>query len=147
MVRSSFSATSGWIDGNASRLATVKAPINRAAAISANRNGVLRSRPERFAPFGLARRMQAIAGVADRMQELNGERPVDLRAQAADVRLDDAGLGIEVEVPYPFEQHGARHHPALVAHQDFEQRELAGLQFDAHPAARYRPLYDVEFEI
>src|SRR5262245_14642338 len=119
------------MDRNASKLAMVKAAMNRAAAMSASRKGVLRSRRERLTRDGLARCMQAVAGVTDRAQKLNGKRPVDLRAQAADVRLDDAGLGIEMEVPDAFEQHGTGHHAPLVAHQHLEQREFARLQVDA----------------
>jgi len=39
----------------------------------------------------------------------------ELRAQAADVRLDDVGLWIKMKVPHGFEQHCARHDSVGVA--------------------------------
>ena len=41
---------------------------------------------------------EAVAGAADRLRQVLAEAAVDLAAQAADVRLDDAGLRVEVEV-------------------------------------------------
>ena len=49
--------------------------------------------------------------------------------------LHDVGLWIEMELPNLLEQHGASHHTAGVAHQIFEQAELARLQLDLLPGA------------
>ena len=65
------------------------------------------------------------------------EGPVDLGAQAAHMRLDDGGFGIEAEIPDPLEQHGARHQPAAVAHEHLEQLELARHQLDLLVAAAH----------
>ena len=42
--------------------------------------------------------------------------------------VDDIGLRIEPVIPHPLEQHAARHHPAGIAQQDFEDLELAAGQ-------------------
>ena len=67
------------------------------------------------------------------MDERGVEAAVDLAPQAAHVDVDDVGLGVEVVVPYRLEQHGAGHHLPGVAHQVFEQPELAGLELDGTP--------------
>src|SRR5262245_59837797 len=138
MDRSNLLASSSLIDRTAKKLAIVKAAIKSIAAMSARRKGVLLSR--------LARRMQAVACVADRVQELHGKRPVDLRSQATDMCLDHAGLWVEVDVPNPLEQHGSRHDPAFVAHEDFEQRELPWLQFDRRASAHHCSLDQVQLQ-
>ena len=72
---------------------------------------------------------------------------VDLAAQPADVRLDDVGLRIEMVLPDLFEQHLARDEPALGAHQEFEQPELARLKVDRLSAAAHGAGDEVHFEI
>ena len=75
-----------------------------------------------------------VAGAAHGMDAARlGEALVDLGAQAADMRLDDVGLGVEVVVPDPLQQHGAGHHLAGVAHQVFEQRNSRGCSSIALP--------------
>ena len=64
------------------------------------------------------------------MQQGLLEVAVDLGAQAADVDVDDVGLGIEVVVPHVFQEHGAGDDLSGVAHQVLEQPELPGLQLD-----------------
>ena len=66
-----------------------------------------------------------------------GAAAVDLAAQPTDVRLDDVGLRIEMVFPHLFEQHLARDKPALGAHQEFEQAELARLEVDRVYAAAH----------
>ena len=44
--------------------------------------------------------------------------------------FDDGGIGFEVEVPDPFQKHGAGDHPPRVAHQDLQHGELLGVQLD-----------------
>ena len=69
-----------------------------------------------------------ISGPADRVQQLRW-RPLSIfPRRRRDVHVDDVGLRIEMIVPDVFEQHGAGHHLAGVAHQIFEQAEFARLQ-------------------
>ena len=81
--------------------------------------------------------MHCVAAAAHSVDQLAAVRPVDLGAQPRDVRLDYAGLRLEMEAPHPLEQHRARQHAALVAHQHLEQAELARLQIDHIRAARH----------
>jgi hypothetical protein len=76
---------------------------------------------------------------------------VYLAAQAADLHVDDVGLRIEVAVPDGLEQHGARDHLPLVAHQVGEQAQFARLQHDRGTTPRdaegseiYREVCDLQ---
>src|ERR671934_567441 len=65
-----------------------------------------------------------------RMEQRRREALVNLRAQPADLDIDDVGLRIKVKVPDRLEQHGAGDHLSLVPDQVLEQAELARLQRD-----------------
>src|SRR5579862_6702191 len=80
---------------------------------SAERNAI----PERM----LARRMHRIAAVARGVDQRHLEGLVNFRAEPAHVGFDDGGLGIEIEVPDPLEQHGLGDDAAGIAHEDLEQ--------------------------
>src|SRR5262245_50237023 len=73
---------------------------------------------------------EAVAGAADGLDRVAPERPVDLLAQVADVDVDDVRRPLEREVPHVLEDRGAAEHRALVAQEQFEQRELARGQRD-----------------
>src|SRR6185437_2375754 len=117
----------------------MKVRMNSIAKLSASRNGVLRNR--------LARRMQAVAGIADGVEKLGLERLVDLGPQAADMCFDDTGLRIEMEIPHPFQQHGAGDDAALSAHQHFQQAEFPLLKIDRLALPRDLPPDQVHLEI
>lgn len=42
----------------------------------------------------------------------------------------DIGLGVEMVIPYTFEQHGAGYDFSCMAHEKFQQAEFAGLEVD-----------------
>src|SRR3569623_705272 len=84
-----------------------------------------------------------ITRAAHRMDHVAAEPRVELRAQPADMRLDDVGLGVEMEIPHPLEQHGARDDASGNAHQILEQGEFARLQLDALPGAAHLALEQV----
>ena len=92
-------------------------------------------------------RAQAIAGAAHRVQQRAVEILVDLLPQPADMHVDDVGLRVEVIVPDVLEQHRAGHDMAGVAHQVFEQLELARQQLDRLVAALDRAGQQVELEV
>ena len=79
-----------------------------------------------------------IAGAAHGVQQRPGEAFIDLLPQPAHMHVDDVGLRVEVIVPDILEQHRAGHHLTGVAHEEFEQAELARQEFDllARRAAR-----------
>jgi len=72
---------------------------------------------------------------------------VDLGAQAAHVGFDYACVGLEMDAPDGFEQHGAGLHPSLVAHQMLEQAELARLQIDLLPATAHFAAHQIHLQI
>ena len=73
---------------------------------------------------------------------------VDLLAQPEHEHVDDVGLRIEAVIPDVRQDHRLRHHPAGVAHQVFEQRELARRAARCRaPAARDPARQQVERQI
>src|SRR5690242_6160434 len=93
---------------------------------SAKRKVEVRSSRKRMS----ARRMQAVSGAAHRVQKRLREALVDLLPETADMHVDHVGLRVEMVVPDILQQHRARDDMARVAHQVFEQPELARLQLD-----------------
>src|SRR5262245_61651231 len=91
--------------------------------------------------------VDAIAGTPGRVDQVVGEGPVDLGTQPGNVRLDDAGLGIEMKVPDALEQHRPGHDAALVAHEELKQPEFARLQIDRLAGAANRAAHKIHFEI
>src|SRR3954464_8975328 len=66
-----------------------------------------------------------IADASHGVQQLLLERAIELFAQPADEHVDDVGLRVEVVFPHVRQDHRLRHDLAGVAHQIFEQHELA----------------------
>src|SRR5207245_941683 len=95
----------------------------------------------------LARSTDAKSHAADGMDERIGLAVVDLAPHASDVHVDHVGRGIEVQIPYVLEEHCARHHLALIAHQIFEHLKLPRQQVDLAPAAVGGARYQIELEI
>src|SRR5260370_37000312 len=80
---------------------------------------------------------KAISRATDGMDERLLEAAVDLRAQAADMDIDDVGLRIEMKIPDAFEQHCPGLDLAGVAHQKFEQPGLPRFQVDGLSGPRH----------
>ena len=76
-----------------------------------------------------------------------GDGVVDLRAEIADVDVDDVAEAVEVLVPDVLGDHGPREHVTLVAHQVLEQGELLGRQADPPPTARHLSGCYVDLEV
>src|ERR1700751_6429580 len=55
---------------------------------------------------------------------------VDLAANAPDIDVDDVGVGIEMQMPNLFQQHGPRHNVAFVTNQIFQHLEFPRQQLD-----------------
>src|SRR5262245_10806173 len=117
----------------------ITVPAIRIAKPSANRTAV---RLKTSATI-----VDAIAGTPGRVDQIVGERSVDLGAQPRNMGLDDARLGIEVEIPYALEQHRPRDDATLIAHEKFEQPEFARLQIDGMAVASDGAAHEVHFEI
>src|SRR5437660_2068482 len=88
-----------------------------------------------------------IADSAHGVQQLGLERLVDLLAQPADEHVDDVRLRIEVVLPHVREDHRLRDDTAGVAHQVFEERELARADVDDLAGARHAPRQQIEDQV
>src|ERR1700736_5077684 len=99
---------------------------NRKAYSNASRKLVVRTRsahPWRFT--------QAVSGAAHRLDQARlVVLVIELAAQAADMGLDDRGVRVEMKLPDMLQQHRPRDDLPRVAHQIFEQAELARLELD-----------------
>src|SRR6516164_2051054 len=95
----------------------------------------------------LARSTEAIPDAADGMNERIRLLIVYLAPNPPDIDVDDVGGRIEMKVPNMLKQHGARHDPALVADQIFEQLEFPGKQLDFPPAPARGPRHEIDIEI
>jgi hypothetical protein len=62
------------------------------------------------------------------MEQWQGEIPVDLTTQTADLNFNNAGPRNRVVTPDGLEQHAGRNRLLLVSHKVFEQAELARLE-------------------
>ena len=70
-----------------------------------------------------------------------------LATQTAHVNVDHIGFRLDAHAPNAFEDHGARHHPAGISAQEFEQRKLLGGEAEWLAAARDLSLDQVQFKI
>ena len=108
-----------------------------------------KQRREKFLAIGNqgTLRLQAIAGAAHGVQERAVEALVDLLPEPADMHVDDVGLRIEMVVPDLFQEHRARDDVVRVAHEIFEQAELARQQLDRLAGARHGASEQIHLEI
>src|SRR5262245_62790842 len=74
--------------------------------------------------------LEDISGASHRVDQLAIEAAIDLLAQPRHQHVDDVGAGVERVSPDVRQDHGLRQYAPRVAHQVFEQRELARPQFD-----------------
>lgn len=95
----------------------------------------------------LAARMNCITRIAHGMEQRCFKGLVDLRPQSADVRFDNGTLRVEIEVPYPLKEHCPRQHPTLIAHQEFQERELPRKQVDVLSGPSGAPLDQVQLKV
>jgi hypothetical protein len=72
---------------------------------------------------------------------------VYLALEAPNIDIDHIGRRIEMNIPYMLEKHGARHDPAFVADQIFEELEFAGKELDFTPTPADLPRDEIDFEI
>ena len=95
----------------------------------------------------LARNTEAKPDAANRMNQRIGLLIVYLASEAPDIDVDGVGRQIEMNIPYMLEKHGARHNPAFVADQIFEEPEFAGKELDFKPVPADPPRHEIDFEI
>jgi len=72
---------------------------------------------------------------------------VHLAPQPMDQHIDHVRLRIKTVVPHMFQDHRLGHDPSGLAHEIFEQRLFARLQFDLLAGARYLPAQQIKYEI
>ena len=63
------------------------------------------------------------------------------------MHVDEVALRVEVQVPHPLEQHGARDDLAGAPHEEFEQLQLPRRQLDLPAAAGHAPRQQIEVEV
>src|SRR5215467_15826670 len=95
----------------------------------------------------LARSTETISDAADRVDQRIGLLIIDLAAHASDIDVDDIGGGIEMQIPDMLQQHRARHHAALVAHQILQELEFPRQQRDLLAPPARNALDQVDREI
>src|SRR5262245_976710 len=83
-----------------------------------------------------SRDFKHIPHAPDGVNELHWKVPVHLRTHTTHQHVDDVCLGIEMVIPDMLEDHRFRDDTPSVAHEIFEQRQLAGLQVEALVSAR-----------
>ena len=95
----------------------------------------------------LSRNTEAIPDAADCMNQRIGLLIVYLASDAPDVDIENVGRRIEMNIPYMLEKHGARHDPAFVADQIFEELEFAGEELDFTPVPADPPRDEIDFKM
>src|SRR5690348_5887692 len=81
------------------------------------------------------------------MNQLPVAAAIDRLAQAADMHIDQIALGIEVQIPYTLEQHGACHNLPRATHQEFEHLQLPRGQLDLTAAPRDTPGKQLKIQV
>ena len=90
---------------------------------------------------------EAVADRAHGLQAVAGEGPVDLRAQVADVHLDDVVVAVEVEAPHLGQQLGLGRRATVAAGEGDEQLQLAGREDELAGATPAAPLVRVDAQV
>src|SRR5262249_22462804 len=88
-----------------------------------------------------------IADASNRLQALGLKGTIDLLAEPAHQDIDNVGLRIEAVVPHVRQDHRLRDDLAGVAHQIFEQRELARAELDRSSGAGDLSRQQIEAQI
>src|SRR4051812_25200704 len=94
-----------------------------------------------------SRHLENIANPPDGVDHLGLEALVDLLAQPEHEHVHDIRSRIEAVIPDVRQDHRLRHHPAGVAHQVFEQRELTCAQLDVVPLPCGTSRHQVERQV
>ena len=68
-------------------------------------------------------------------------------AQAADMDINNVGLGVKMIFPYIFQQHGPRHHMPRMPHEIFEQFKFSCMEVNTLTLPRHFALEDIQFQI
>ena len=91
--------------------------------------------------------MESVPRAGNGLQKLLGLAPVDLLPQMTDVHINDVCLWIEMVVPDLLQQHRSRHDVTGMAHQEFQDLELARQQRDLPSAAPSGARLEVQLQI
>src|SRR5436190_9139553 len=88
-----------------------------------------------------------IPDTAHRLKQLRVEAAIDLVAQPTHEHVYDVGLRVEAVLPDVRQDHRLGDNLARVAHQVFEQRELARPQVDTLACARHLPRQQIHHQV
>src|SRR3954470_2664837 len=95
----------------------------------------------------LPRSTETEPDAANRMDERIGTGAVDLAPQPSDINIDDVCHRIEVQIPDVLQQHATGNHLSDIAHQIFQQLELARKQLDLPPGPVSAVSQQIQFEV
>src|SRR3984957_3574654 len=90
--------------------------------------------------------VERVARAAHGADRIGGAAAIERLAQAADMDVDGAFVDIDVAAPDAVEQLLAREHAAGILHQEFEQAELGGAEWDVASGAGDALLLAVELD-
>ncbi len=88
-----------------------------------------------------------IARAAHRLDQRRITGGIHLLAQSTDVNVNHVGLRVEMVIPNPLEEHGARHHLARTTGEKLENGPFAGLQLEFARTAPGRTAEQIENQI
>src|SRR6202166_1959486 len=94
----------------------------------------------------LVGRKEFVSGAANGLNHVEFKAMIDFTAQPADVAFDDAGLRIEMDAPYVFQQHPSRKHPIRITHEIFQQAKFLRQQFNVLSGAHDGSLQQIQLD-
>src|SRR5271166_5090834 len=147
MISSSSLVTLSSIWCRMKRVVDQKITPNRTRKLTPVKPAYMSARRKLEVRNVLSGRTKGVSGAAHRMNQRNRIAPVYLVAQAADVSFNDAGMGIEVNVPDIFEQHGACDYLPGVFQEILEQSKFARQEIDGHAATKNIAGQEIDLQI
>src|SRR3989442_13666329 len=88
-----------------------------------------------------------VADAANRSNEGAVISGIHFAAKIVDVHVDDVGRGVKIKFPYLFDDGGAGNGLALVAQQEFQQREFLRAEVDVVASPPHGMTDAVDFEV
>src|SRR5581483_10191953 len=81
------------------------------------------------------------------MQQLGGERVVQLSAQASDRDVDDIGVAVEIHIPYLLRDRRAGENSSLAPQQQGQEHELLGGEIQTLTGPKRLALDEVHLQV
>src|SRR6476469_2919728 len=90
---------------------------------------------------------QTVADPSNGLDQIGFSAFVELRSNAADVRVHDVCLWIKMIVPHALEKHRARHDLPVLPHQFLQDSKFTRLEEDRRLAAEHLTLKEIEDQL